>query len=377
MANFLDKLLDTKVVQDMLGKQQSVLGIDIGSSSIKVAQVGRRNGRAVLENYGELALGTYAGLPVGQATNLTKVKIKEALNDIFREAKIDIRKAALSIPLGATLLSIVELPKMDKKKMETMVPIEARKYIPVPVSEVMLNWWVLPEFEDEVVVPKAPDAAGEDEVEKVQVLIAAIHNDTINKYLDIKKGVGLESDLFEIDVFSGIRSVIGHESEPVMVVDMGAGTTKLAVVDNGILRMQHIVNMGSQDVTMTYAKTFNIDVSEAENLKRSQGLEGERDGQTLISVGSMPLNHIFTQITKVMVEYKKKSRRPVSKIILTGGGVLMNGFHDAMKKHIDVTIEYGKPFDKIETPVFLEDTLRDAGPVFAVAVGLAIKALID
>ncbi|MCK5493005.1 MAG: type IV pilus assembly protein PilM [Candidatus Omnitrophica bacterium] len=373
MSKILDKILNVKNISKIFADNKrtgSMLGIDIGSSAIKIIQLSEKEGKAVLENYGELALGPYAGLAVGQATSLIKEKTKEALSDIFREANIEGKHAALSIPMSSTLLSLVELPRVDKKQLNSMMPIEARKYIPVPVSEVVLDWWTLPKQEDKEVTE---DSNHDFKNDKIEVLLAAIHNDTINKYKQIQNSLGLASGLFEIDVFSSIRSVVGRNNSVVMVLDMGAGTTKLAVVDFGILRMQHIINMGSQDISITLSKMLHIEISEAEEIKREQGLLS--DNGEAIAAMQLPLNHIITEINRFITNYKKKNTQPISKIVLTGGGILLKGLPEFARKNIDVNIEVGDPFSRIETLIFLQDTLKEAGPEFSVAIGLAIKAL--
>src|SRR3989338_7293096 len=141
MANIFDKILNLNIG----GGGKNVLWIDIGSSSIKIVQIKKDKGKAVLENYGELALGPTAGLEVGRATNLPPEKILGAIKDLLQETKINATYGAISIPLSASLLSIIEMPRLDKKKLEAMIPLEARKYIAVPISEVLLDWWVMPE----------------------------------------------------------------------------------------------------------------------------------------------------------------------------------------------------------------------------------------
>ena len=375
MPNFLDKFLNFKISKMFTdGKKGSALGIDIGSSAIKIIQLGEKSGHAVLENYGELALGPYAGLGVGQATSLTGPSIREALSDIFREANIEGNRAALSIPMSSTLLSLIELPNVDKKQLQSMIPIEARKYIPVPVSEVVLDWWILPkqDYDNKEITEEGKDY----KEDKIKVLLAAIHNDTINKYKKIQSILGVKSGSFEIDVFSSIRSVVGQDSSVVMVLDMGAGTTKLAVVDFGILCMQHIINIGSQDISMTLSKMLHIKINEAEEMKREQGLSS--NNEKAIVAMQLPLGHIVAEVNRFIVNYKKKNTRPISKIVLTGGGVLLKGLPEFILKSlnsVDVKIEVGNPFTRVETPIILRNTLKEAGPEFSVAVGLAIKAL--
>src|SRR3989338_4456481 len=112
------------------GKREgSILGIDIGASSAKIVQLRASRGTAILETYGEIALGPYGGQSVGKAVKLTPEKIAEALTDLIREANVTARTGGLSIPFSASLVSILEMPKVDKDSLKRMVPIEARKYI--------------------------------------------------------------------------------------------------------------------------------------------------------------------------------------------------------------------------------------------------------
>ena len=111
---------------------QSVLGIDIGSSAIKIVQIKKKRGRAVLETYGELALGPYAGIEVGRSTILPKEKIVEALRDILREAKTTTVSSGIALPLSSSLISFITIPHVPDKQLSEVISIEARKYIPVP-----------------------------------------------------------------------------------------------------------------------------------------------------------------------------------------------------------------------------------------------------
>ena len=126
-----------------------VLGIDIGSSAIKIVQIRKKNGQAMLETYGELALGPYAGLGIGQAAALPLDKIVQALTDLMKEKEVNItsKKCGISIPFASSLMSVIEMPEVSPKQLAVMVPMEARKYIPVPITEVMLDWSIIPKSE--------------------------------------------------------------------------------------------------------------------------------------------------------------------------------------------------------------------------------------
>ena len=146
MENPLKKILFFSFL-GLSKKEGSVLGVDIGSSSIKVVQLRRGRGTAILETYGELSLGPYAELDIGQATRLPAEKLATALTDLLREANTSTTDAALSIPFSDSLTSLIDMPDLPDKELAKMIPIEARKYIPVPIGEVTLDWFVIPEGE--------------------------------------------------------------------------------------------------------------------------------------------------------------------------------------------------------------------------------------
>ncbi len=346
-----------------------MLGIDIGSSSIKVVQLRKKHGRAVLETYGELALGPYSQLEVGRATNLAQDKIQTALTDLLREAKTTTKICGVAIPTGASLISLIEVPPADERALQQMIPLEARKYIPVPISEVSLDWWIIPK-EDRVV------REGEDEKkEKIEVLIVAIHNDTINKYRDILKATSLEASFIEIEIFSTIRAVLGNELGTTAIFDMGASSTKLYVVERGVVKSSHTINRGSQDITRALSASLGITVLEAENIKRGFGTTEQLADKAVAEVISLTMDFIFAETNRILLDYERKYAKSVRKVLLTGGGVGYEGLLALAQKNLQIPVELGNPFSKVDFPAFLEKVLRETGPEFAVAVGVALRRL--
>jgi type IV pilus assembly protein PilM len=358
-------------------KDESVIGIDIGSSAIKVVQLKKKKGKAILETYGELALGPYAGVEMGRATNLTTDKVAEALVDVLRESHSTTKNVGISIPLGASFITFMNMPAMDQKRLAEMVPIEARKYVPLPINEVLLDWWVIPKDDT---VPGAmpehqPSPQNRDIKEMIDVLVVAIHNEMIGRYQDISQRASLASSFYEIELFSTIRSVIEHGLETQMVMDMGAGTTKLYIVERGILRNSHTINRGSQDITIAISQALNVAVSEAETMKRTHGLTRGPEHKDIAEIITLTCDYIFYEANRVLLNYQKKYNKSINKVILTGGGVLLKGFRELAEKNFETSTMLGKPFSKVEAPAFLEDVLTVAGPEFAVAVGAALRKL--
>lgn len=362
-------------LSDMFKKEnRSALGIDIGSSSIKVVQLQKKGDKAVLETYGELALGPYGGVSIGQSTNLTTEKIVSAVNDLIneKEVKITTKVCGLAIPFKASLLSIIQMPDIPEKELAGMVPIEARKYIPVPMGDVTIDWSIIPKRDVEEAVP---EVKGAEKPKTIDVLLVAIHNNIINQYKEVVSKTGLDAKFFEIEVFSSMRAVLEGVQGPVMIFDMGASTTKLYIVDRGLVHHSHTINKGSQEITQNIARILNVSTEEAEVIKRSVGMGKTVDGVDLSETVSVISDQIFSEANRFLFDFQRKRNQNIKSVYLTGGGSALKGFRDLASKNFKVEVISGDPFEKVETPAFLQEILKTTGPEFAVAVGAALRCL--
>lgn len=364
-------------------KGESVIGIDAGSSSMKIVQLKRDHGRIILETYGELAMGPYADLAVGQAVTLQPEKLGEMTQDLIKEANITTALGAFSIPLKSSLLVVLEMPDMKPSELAKAIPIEARKYIPVPISEVALDWWIIPRaentFEEEEGMEKV--AAPK---QKVEVLVVAIHKGTLTQYESVAHLARVQSQFFEIETFSAIRSsFVGRDLGATAIIDMGASATKMAIVDYGIVKLSHTIGKGSQDVTIAISKSLGVDFAKAEEVKREIGLNRpskQLPGHSLniddVGFATNPIiEYIFAEANRAIVNYQKKYKRSVDRAVLIGGGALLKGVHDVAVRYLGSEVSIGNPFEKVESPAFLTPVLKEAGPEFAVAIGLALRLL--
>ena len=349
------------------------LGIDIGSSSIKVVQLKKKNGKAVLETYGVLSLGPYGNTEVGTVTNLKVEDLSRALIDVMKESNVTTKSAVIAIPSLSSLIFTISLPgKIDESQLVKIIPIEARKYIPVPITEVSLDWFVIPREAESF----ESDGNNENATQiKIEVLVVAIHNDILLQYQEILKKTDLHSDSFEMEIFSNIRSSFNHEIAPVMLIDFGASKTKVSIVEAGIVRVFHVVNRGSQDISRNISQSLSIPFEEAEKLKRSVGLDASIDSK-VEKIARLSVNYILTDINSIVFAYEKKYNKNISKVLLVGGGSLLKGLLDIAKANFQAEVVYSNPFSKTEAPAFLEPILEVSGPEFAVAVGLALRQLL-
>ncbi len=358
-------------------QNKSVVGIDIGPSSIKIIQLKRKKGRAILETYGELSLGPYANLEIGRSTNLSTEQLGQAVVDVLRESNVTTNKSGISIPAGSSLVLFIKLPKVDDRELAQMVPLEARKYIPVPISEVSLDYLVIPRSE-----AVASEYENSEETKKddktIDVLLVVIHNDVMERNRTITKLAKLDTSFSEIEIFGSMRAVLDTGTAPQMIIDFGSGSTKVYIVERGILRTSHNISRGSQDITLAISKSLGITIDEAEKMKRERGLlKKEGESMDITEITSLTLDYILSEVSRVLLSYQKKTGKNISKIFLTGGGVLLKGLKEKAESSFNTPVVMADPFSKVEYPAFLENALKQSGPAFAVAIGLALRRLQD
>jgi type IV pilus assembly protein PilM len=377
MDNSLKKILTEGLssISSIFSRNNSdkeALGIDIGSSAIKIVQLKKKNGKAVLETYGVLSLGPYGNTDLGAVVNLSTEDLARALIDVIKESNATSKSAVISIPSLSSLIFTLSLPgNISENQLEKIIPLEARKYIPVPMAEVTLDWFIIPQEAESYETSQVANISTQN---KMEVLVVAINNDTLSKYKDIIRKTDLNFNTFEMEIFSNIRSSFIHDLAPVLLIDFGASKTKISIVESGIVRVFHVVNRGSQDISRNISQSLSIPFKEAEKLKKDVGLDKSIDPK-VEEIVRMSIDYIFSDINSVVLAYEKKYNKSISKVVLVGGGSLLKGLLAKAKVNFQIEVVYSNPFSKTEAPAFLGPILEVSGPEFAVAVGLALRQL--
>ncbi len=356
-------------------KSNIAVGIDIGTSSIKVVQIKKEGGRAVLDTYGALALGQYAesGM-VGQVTNLDPETLAKALSDVLAETHITSKNVVLGLPSVSCIIFILQLPaEIEERDLATVIPNEAKKFIPVPITDVSLDWYIIPRREDSGNESRVLSESGGEA--RMSVLVVATLNETLVKYTTLMQKADLPTNALEIEVFSHIRSVLTRELFPVMIVDIGAAKTKLSIVEHGVVETFRLVNKGSQDMTLAIAHSLELPFDKAENIKKENGLIPTPEHPQVPELIKVHLADIFQETNATILAYEKRYNKNVGKIIFTGGGAMTKGLVEYAKQSFSADLTIADPFAKVDSPVFLQGVLKTTGPEFSVALGLALKQI--
>ena len=358
--------------------KKSVIGIDIGSSAIKLVQIRKEKGSPVLETYGSLAISSQVeGKEIGQFVNADKSVLSNVLSLLVKESNVTSKVAGVSIPFHSSLISLIDVPPLTDEKIAQAIPFEARKHIPVPIEDVSIDWFIIPEAlleKDNEPLFEEKDSKGLLEKEETRkVLLIAIHNNELLKYKEVLNKTDLQTKFFEIEIFSTLRSTVYENKSPILIIDIGARTTKFYVVENNIVLRSYLINQGGQNVTQAIADAEGTSFKEAEKMKRKFGFGIESRNAT--EAMGLVVNDIFTEANNAILDFEGRYHSTIGRVIMTGGGSSMNGIIEEGSKYISVGVELANPFSRLKYPAFLSETLVSIGPEFSVAVGAAIRAL--
>jgi len=334
----------------------SVVGIDIGASSIKVVELESRNNVLTLVTYGEVQLGPYTGKSLGEVVKATPKQQQEALVDVIRESAVQSRTAVFAMPLAASFISNATFTADEATDLGSLVRVEARKLIPASLSEVTLDWAEL-------------ENVSSDASQKT-VLIAAIQNGAIERFNILKQFVGFADAPTEIECFSANRAVTKKANR--VIIDFGAASSKMYLSRNGVLQRMHRINYGGANVTEAFAKETLLSFDEAETLK-IQPEPGPDTYAALQSVYRQGYKRPLREFKQVFEDYKQHSDVVIDSVLICGGASLFPEVKELVKEAFDVDAVHINPFDNVAYPAFMEDTLKVIGAGFVPALGAALR----
>jgi len=353
-------------------KFKSYLGIDIGTSGIRVAQLGQTERGIELENYAYLETKEYLEVKGGQASfndiKMSNNKIVADLKDIMMKAKLDTKKVIMSIPTASAFSSTIMLPDIPVSEMAKAVDFEARRYIPIPLNEVVFDWSIIKKV-------KKPQVNGSGETFENEILLVAISKETTNKYVNIVKELGLELVSLETEPFSLARCLTGKEKGVFEIVDLGNKTTSISIIEDGSLSGSHnISGTGGEEITKMISRGFNVDLNRAEKLKIDFSSNKNNEVENKMFDIILPMiNILVSEVKKINDLHFVNNKEKVKKIILTGGSVGIPGLVEHFVKELDVPVEVGDPWKNIIYNDSLSDQLEKNSPFFSVAIGLALR----
>jgi len=328
-------------------------GLDIGSSSIKILEL---KGEKKVEAVG-MAVNPVGrnevDLPPDQRT-----KLIEAVKGLMKESGVKGRSVVLSIPEQQVFSRILKLPIMSSPELASAIKWELDQVVPFPPDKIEISW---------VVIDKPKKKIGN---EKMKVFVVAVPKKVSESYVKFLSLAGLEPERIENEVLSLARGLSGFTADKgvSLILDVGASSTKMVVVEKEQIHMSHVVPLAGMAMTRMISEAFKIPVSQAEEYKRVYGVDKTQvEGKIYNSLVGL-IDSLVVEIKKVMANFSNTEKdKQIERIILVGGGAFLKGFTGVLVEKTGLDVTVGDPFVEIEAP----ERVKGSGVVFATALGLA------
>jgi type IV pilus assembly protein PilM len=348
-------------------KTKSKLGIDIGTSSIKVVELSQEAGRWKLENYGTYELHGQGGQADTAKTvmDLSDQEIIQALKDIIADAGMKSREAIAAISSFSTFATVIEMPYVSEEDLAKTVPFEAKKYIPIPLDQVVLDWSIVGVADKNTSTPPAAGAS-------VEVFLAAVPKDETARYQRLMKDAGLDLVALELENSSLVRGLLGNDLSPTAILNVGGRSTSIVIVSKGYERLSHNYEIGGYEITKAIATALNIGPDQAEALKRKYGLVDSVENKARSAMLSLVDMMIF-ETRKTVESYEQSKNQRISRVVLVGGMANMPCLAQYIKQRIDRDVLVGNVFARIVYPQELTPILQNLSNTLSIAVGAAMR----
>jgi len=341
------------------------LGLDVGTSSVKMAEITVTEGKSILTNYAWMPIANIDGKS-GYNTDFFDGALPRYLKKMIAEANFKAKNVYVSIPAFGGLITLIDFPNMPKQDVAQAIKYEAHKYIPISLDEVAVSWGIIGE-EKGIGAGVGDETGGE---KRIQVLLVATSKNKIAKYENLVKNIGLKLDSIEIEVFPIVNSLVGNDQGTFVILDIGARVCNIIFVSKGIILANRNLDLGGSNFTKTIASSMGIDEERAESLKVSGKDFFGKDS----SISFPSLEIVMGEISRLVeISVKNGKASKIDAIILSGGSAKLAGLADYLTNAFSVKTIIGNPLSRVGYDKRLQPMIEKIQTRFSVCIGLALK----
>jgi type IV pilus assembly protein PilM len=343
---------------------KSMVGVDIGSSSVKAVELQGKNGDFQLVSLGYEALQADSVVD-GQIMELNSVS--NAIANIFNEHKIKTTKVAAGVNGHSVIVKNIVLPQMTGDELQESFAWHAEEHIPFDISDVNLDYHV---------TGSTPDA--------IHVLLAACKRDKIANLKQTIQLAGKQPTVIDVDAFALQNCYeLNYDPQPgevVALLNIGASTTNINILNGNRSVFTRDASFGGNQYTSLLQKELGLNFDQAEQVKRGMPLPDDIEPREIAPILDTVSDILALEIQKTMDFYRatvEDGESAVQKILISGGGSKLNGLMQFLAKQFEIPVDVFDPFRKIriDSRGFDPEYMREIVPEMAIAVGLALRGV--
>jgi type IV pilus assembly protein PilM len=360
-SGFSKLLLAFNDAASLLIPSGTVVGLSIGSSSIKIVELKKSGNNWKLLHFGIIQL------PEDVIVNreiVNSIAVTDSLKSLIEQIKLKNKSVCTSLS-GTSLIikrMMMEVPKMSE--IQDQVFWEAEQYLPFDISEVSIDYQVLSRSKDN----------------KTDVLLVAVKNTVLESYMECVTNAGLRPKIVDVDFFA-LQNLFeanypAHPSEAVAIVDIGATSLQFVVVHSGIPVFTKDSAIGGRNLTAEIQKHLNLSFLDAEALKTTAGTDQSTPQEVSDLIHVMGEN-FATEIKRAVDFYNASSSgAPVAYVLLAGGSSKLFGLSKTVEEILGLPTQLLAPFNSIsyDPSIFTSEYLEGIAPFAAIPIGLALRA---
>lgn len=401
-------------LDNLLGRQKKVVGLDIGHDSVKVIELARTASGLEMVRYG---IAEVRSSDKERDKDGDQAAIQAALQRLFRDSGIEAGQVCTAVSGESVIVRPIPLPYFQTKSEDefaTVVRGEAKDFIPFEMDDVVFDYQRLGE------------KVTREGSKNLEVLIVAVKKDLIDRHLNLLDAAGLKPVIIDVDSIALVNAIIAgseiHSDEAVAVVNIGSRVTNIAIMRNEMTRFTRDLAFAGGNITSAIASEFDIPTADAEELKRRCGmsylggnsqepsLEETPDGSGLGVVQDLyraienlqeevpedssaaansggrekrvselceqTIGDIVSEVKRSLLYYENQlDGESISRVILSGGTARLRGIREYFEAVLDIPTELVRPFEKIRCP-FDKEEAQQKGPLLGVSLGLALRNVI-
>ncbi len=349
-----------------LKSKKDLVGIDVGSSAVKLVQLREVKGVYHLVNMGAAPLPPEA---IVDNSIMDSSAVVEAINNLISGLKIKTKNVATSISGHAVIIRKITMPMMTQEELESSIQWEAEQYIPFEINEVFLDFQILGPVEDDP--------------SQMKVMLVAAKKDFVNDYLAVFREVGLSPAVVDVDCFA-IENICeenyGFDDEGIVaLVNLGASAMNINVIKGGESVFTRDVQVGGNIFNEELQKRLGLSEEVAEQVKMGETKEGV-DQAVVEEIINDASENLAQEVSRSLDFFSATSSdEAIGKVRLSGGVATAGRVRELLHDRLGVPVEEVNPFQNIvvNEKEFDPEYVRSMGPVLAVAAGLAMRRVGD
>lgn len=351
----------------MFASKKDIVGIDVGSSSVKVVRLRESRGTYHLENLGIMPLGSET---IVDNTIMDSPAIIDTINNLLGSMKIKTKRVATSVSGHSVIIRKISLPIMTDAELESSIQWEAEQYIPFDISEVNIDFQILG--------PDVKDPA------QMNVMLVAAKKDFVDDYTTVFTEAGLEPVVMDIDCFA-VENMFDYnygfvDGEVIALIDLGASATSVNVLKGETSVFTRDIQAGGNLLNEELQKRLGVSSEEAERVKLGDYDIADVDPDSINEILSDAVENLVQEVQRSLDFFTATSSEDrVTKVYLAGGLSSSEKVRSVLEDRLGISAERVDPFRNVTVneKQFDEEYLNAVGPMFSVAAGLAMRKVGD